>query len=218
MQGVMQEVLTKITGAPVILYASGRTDAGVHALGQVCNFWTASAIPPEKYATICRLPKDIQILSSELAENKFHAQHSAFWKRYRYLLQRSLPSVFEHRFKTFYPYNLNLKLMRAASSAVLGNHDFSSFCSAKATVKSLRRTIYQFSIKQEDRTTVFEVVGNGFLYNMVRIMVGTLCKIGQGKLIDLKEVLEARERSVAGPTMPPEGLYLVQVGYQHFTK
>ena len=217
-QGVCEEILTSFTGEAVLLNSSGRTDAGVHALGQVCNFYTESPIPSYKYARLRRLPRDLMILHSESVALDFHARRKACWKQYRYVLDhQQVPHIFQRRFRTHFPCELNLDLMRTEAKAFLGRHDFTSFCSSRSQVPDHVRTIYDLMIWQDGETTIIDIIGNGFLYNMVRIIVGTLCALGRGEQMDrVSAIIEAEDRRCAGPTMPPEGLMLMKVGYQEF--
>ncbi|MBA4549411.1 tRNA pseudouridine(38-40) synthase TruA [Thermoactinomyces intermedius] len=217
-QGTLEEALRKITGEAVSVHGSGRTDAGVHALHQVCHFTTSSPIPVEKYPYILRrtLPRDVLALSAEEAPMDFHAQKSAKWKTYRYRLDlRPIPDLFERRFRTHVPVSLDVEKMREAAGYLVGTHDFTSFCSAKTEIQDKVRTIYQCRLEQEPGGLVIEVTGNGFLYNMVRIIAGTLVEVGKGRIRPeaIPGIILAKDRQKAGPTFPPEGLVLVKVGY-----
>jgi tRNA pseudouridine38-40 synthase len=218
-QGTLQEVLTRITGEPIEIYGSGRTDAGVHALGQVCHFETTSPIPADKYRFILRrsLPKDIIVMSAEEAAPDFHARKSAFWKTYRYQTENHrIPNLFERRFRTHIPYEVDLVAMGRAARHLIGTHDFTSFCSAKTVIEDRVRTLYRCEVGEDERGFFIEVTGNGFLYNMVRIIAGTLYEVGRGKIDpdQIPAILDGRDRRLAGPTFPPEGLILLEVGYR----
>jgi tRNA pseudouridine38-40 synthase len=217
-QGVLEETLGRLTGEDVEVDGSGRTDAGVHALGQVCHFLTASPIPVSKYPFILQnlLPRDIIAVSAEEMPLNFHARKSACWKTYRYQIDtRPVPDLFERRFRTHLPYPVDLEAMRRAAGHLVGTHDFTSFCSPKTPVEDKVRTIYRLDVGEDDKGLRIEVTGSGFLYNMVRILAGTLYEVGRGRMEadSIPRILEARDRTKAGPTFPPEGLVLVRVGY-----
>jgi tRNA pseudouridine38-40 synthase len=218
-QGELEKALTTLTGENTHLHGSGRTDAGVHAYGQVCHFETASPIPLEKYGYILRrmLPRDIVVRSVEAVSPEFDARKSAHWKTYRYQIETSpIPDVIHRRFRTHYPTEVDLHKIEEAAKALIGTHDFTSFCSVRTHVEDKVRTIYDLQIhKDVQGVLTFWVTGSGFLYNMVRIIVGTLFEVGRGKYSpdEMEKMLQARDRQVAGPTFPPEGLMLWQVGY-----
>lgn len=218
-QSQIENVLAKIhKGSHVKIAASGRTDAGVHAKGQVIHFDSPLSLPDEKWelAINSMLPEDISVLSVEKADPSFHARFNACGKEYRYLLYQSAKrDPFQRNYAFHYPYPLNLNDMREACSYLLGTHDFSSFCSARTEVEDKVRTIEMIEILQEDEHLCFRFVGNGFLYNMVRILVGTLIEVGSGKRQpkDIVEILEKRDRTCAGKTAPGQGLYLWKVHY-----
>jgi tRNA pseudouridine38-40 synthase len=176
-QSVIEAVLTKMhKGSPVKISASGRTDAGVHAKGQVVHFDSPLSLPLEKWelALNSMLPEDISVLSVEDADPAFHARFDANGKEYRYYLNQSPKrDPFQRNYAFHYPYPLNLEAMREASAYLLGTHDFSSFCSARTEVEDKVRTIETIEILQDEKRVSFRFVGNGFLYNMVRILVGT---------------------------------------------
>ncbi len=217
-QGMLEEVLERITGESVQIVGSGRTDAGVHALNQVCHFTTLSPIPVEKYPYILRrsLPRDLLVYKAEEVSPEFHAQKSARWKTYRYQLDlQPIPDIFERRFRTHVPVLLDTGAMQEAANHLVGTHDFTSFCSAKTEVVDRVRTIFRCQIIQEPHGLIIEVTGNGFLYNMVRIIAGTLVEVGRNRIKpeEIPSIIQARDRKEAGPTFPPEGLVLLQVGY-----
>jgi tRNA pseudouridine38-40 synthase len=218
-QSVIETVLTKMhKGSPVKISASGRTDAGVHAKGQVIHFDSPLSLPLEKWelALNSMLPEDISVLSVEEVNPAFHARFDANGKEYRYFLNQSPKrDPFQRNYSFHYPYHLNLAAMRAASAYLLGTHDFSSFCSARTEVEDKVRTIETIEILQDEERVSFRFIGNGFLYNMVRILVGTLIEVGSGKRQpeEIVEILEKRDRRYAGKTAPGQGLYLWQVFY-----
>jgi tRNA pseudouridine38-40 synthase len=205
-------------GSPVKISASGRTDAGVHAKGQVIHFDSPLSLPVEKWelALNSMLPEDISVLSVKEADPAFHARFDANGKEYRYYLNQSPKrDPFQRNYAFHYPYPLNLEAMREASAYLLGTHDFSSFCSARTEVEDKVRTIKTIEILQDEEKVSFHFIGNGFLYNMVRILVGTLIEVGSGKRKseEIMEILEKRDRRYAGKTAPGQGLYLWQVLY-----
>ncbi|WHY00898.1 tRNA pseudouridine(38-40) synthase TruA [Neobacillus sp. DY30] len=218
-QSQIETVLAKIhKGSHVKISASGRTDAGVHAKGQVIHFDSPLSIPEDNWeaAINSMLPEDVSVLSVEKVDSSFHARFDASGKEYRYFLyQSSKRDPFQRHYAYHYPYPLNLAAMREACAYLLGTHDFSSFCSAKTEVEDKVRTIETIEIHQEEERLCFRFVGNGFLYNMVRILVGTLLEVGAGKRRpeELVETLEKRDRRYAGKTAPGQGLYLWKVYY-----
>ena len=218
-QSVIEAVLTKMhKGSSVKISASGRTDAGVHAKGQVIHFDSPLSLPVEKWelALNSMLPEDISVLSVKEADPAFHARFDANGKEYRYYLNQSPKrDPFQRNYAFHYPYPLNLEAMREASAYLLGTHDFSSFCSARTEVEDKVRTIKTIEILQDEEKVSFHFIGNGFLYNMVRILVGTLIEVGSGKRKseEIMEILEKRDRRYAGITAPGQGLYLWQVLY-----
>jgi tRNA pseudouridine38-40 synthase len=221
-QGTVQEILQRITGEPLTLFGSGRTDAGVHALAQVASFSTESAHSCEVFrrALDADLPKDIAIVSVEEAPDVFHARESAKRKRYRYVIHDSgVRDVFARRYAWWMPYSLDDAAMRRASEALNGTHDFSSFQTAGSERESPVRTIFAIDLLRRSSDRPFElsieVEADGFLYNMVRIIVGTLVQVGRGVKGEswAGEVLAAQDRGAAGPTAPPHGLFLMAVRY-----
>jgi tRNA pseudouridine38-40 synthase len=218
-QSVIEAVLTKMhKGSSVKISASGRTDAGVHAKGQVIHFDSPLSLPVEKWelALNSMLPEDISVLSVKEADPAFHARFDANGKEYRYYLNQSPKrDPFQRNYAFHYPNPLNLEAMREASAYLLGTHDFSSFCSARTEVEDKVRTIKTIEILQDEEKVSFHFIGNGFLYNMVRILVGTLIEVGSGKRKseEIMEILEKRDRRYAGKTAPGQGLYLWQVLY-----
>lgn len=218
-QSQIEAVLAKIhKGSHVKISASGRTDAGVHAKGQVIHFDSPLSLPEEKWelALSSMLPDDISVLSVEAVDSSFHARFNAIGKEYRYFLYQSAKrDPFQRNYAYHYPYPLNLAAMKEACTYLLGTHDFSSFCSARTEVEDKVRTIEAIEILQEEKRLCFRFVGNGFLYNMVRILVGTLIEVGSGKRRseDIVEILEKKDRRFAGKTAPGQGLYLWKVDY-----
>ena len=216
-QGKLEQTLGRILGESVEVSGSGRTDAGAHALGQVANFHCHSPMPPDEILENLRryLPEDIGIYSCREASERFHARLNARDKTYRYRIWNSdLPCVFGRRFVAVMPLELNVAAMEKAARYLLGEHDFSAFCSAKSKKKSTIRRIDAISITREGDELRFDVTGNGFLYNMVRILVGTLVEVGMGQReADSIPELFGAPRSEAGALMPAQGLCLMEVTY-----
>jgi tRNA pseudouridine38-40 synthase len=202
----------------VKVYASGRTDARVHAKGQVLHFDTSLDIPLDRWSIAINsiLPLDISVLEVEKVPANFHARFDAQRKEYRYFIYPSpTRDPFKRNYATFFPNKLNLDAIREALPLFLGTHDFSSFCAAKTEVQDKIRTIYEIELLEEDDMLVLRYVGSGFLYNMVRIMTGTLLEIGIGnrKAESITHALMKKDRSLSGKTAPAEGLYLWKVLY-----
>lgn len=218
-QSELEEALLKLhKGKEVKVTASGRTDAGVHAKGQVIHFDTDLGIPDDRWplALNSLLPDDISILSAEKAEDSFHARFDAAGKEYRYFLYLSKQrDPFSRHYAYQFPYQVDVEQMREAGRLLLGTHDFTSFCSAKTEMEDKVRTIKEITITQEGDMLSFRFIGNGFLYNMVRILVGTLLEIGSGdrNAEEIPELLRKKDRRLAGKTAPAHGLYLWKVFY-----
>lgn len=217
-QEEIERAIKKLTKEDIDLIGAGRTDRGVHARGQVANFMTNSSIPPEKfsYAINKYLPQDISIVKSEEVDINFHSRYDAVGKEYRYLIYNNYTRSSLLRNYTYHvPYKLDLKKMDIAKDFFLGTHDFSAFMSTGSSVEDTVRTVYAVSLSLRDNIICFKVQGNGFLYNMVRIMVGTLIDIGSGKIEpeSISSILESKDRKRAGHTAKPQGLYLEKVYY-----
>lgn len=217
-QGKLEAVLTRMVGHPVEVIGSGRTDAGAHALGQMANFHCQTAMNCREIRAYLRqyLPEDIGVISVEEVPERFHSRYCAIEKTYRYRVWNSeLPCVFERRFVYEVEEPLDVAAMQEAAQVFLGAHDFSAFCSNKRFKKSAVRSISRFVVERQGPEVVFTVTGDGFLYNMVRILVGTLLDVGMGvrSTQSLPEVLEGRIRENAGPTVPARGLCLMEVRY-----
>lgn len=220
-QSEIEAALKKLhKGQSIKVHASGRTDAYVHAVGQVIHFDTTLTILPEKwpYALNSLLPNDIVILEAEHVADQFHARFDVIKKEYRYKLStQKMIDVFKRDFTFHFPYKLDIESMRQACLHLCGTHDFTSFCVAKTEVEDKVRTIYSIEIMKEGNDLIFCFTGNGFLYNMVRILMGTLLEVGQGKKTpdQIPSILEGKDRSLSGKTAPGHGLYLWKVYYDN---
>lgn len=218
-EGELEKALQKVhKGKEVAVFASGRTDTGVHARGQVVHFDTDLAVPEDRWiqALAPVLPEDVQVVASKEVAQGFHARYDAVKKQYRYrVLSAKNPDVFRRHYVHHVFTPLCIEAMREAASTCIGTHDFTSFCSAKAVVTDKVRTISRFDICEEGDEIVFIIEGDGFLYHMVRILVGTLIEIGQKKrqAVEMKQILAAKNRQAAGPTVTGSGLYLSKVFY-----
>lgn len=218
-QNVLEEVLPAVFGDSIEIAAAGRTDAGVHARGQVVNFFSDGMIPIENIPKAANrlLPKDIVVTAAQEADRDFSALHSAKSKIYVYQLYHSkVPDPFLHRYSWQYEYKLCLADMRKALTLVTGEHDFSAFRAAGgAPGMNPVRTIYEAECKQEGAMLTFRFWGNGFLYHMVRNIVGTVVKVGNGRLSpdNFAEIMQAKDRNKAGKTAPARGLTLWHVIY-----
>ena len=217
-QSELESALLKVTGKECKTVASGRTDSGVHALSQKVNFKTDSNIPPEKFKDALNtvLPTDLKIISSKRVSENFSARYSAKKKTYIYNCYFSkIDLPLKSRYAVKIPYSVDINLINNACKVLEGEHDFKCFLSSGSSVKGTVRTIYKAKAVKVKGGLKFVFTGNGFLYNMVRIMVGTLLDVGAGvKSIDnLISALNTGERSKVGKTMPPEGLVLYKVNY-----
>lgn len=217
-QQKMQDAIRLLVKEDIQLIGCSRTDAGVHAKGFVGNFFTESNIPAEKfkYAINDKLPCDIVVLHSEKVDNTFHARYNSKGKKYVYtILNREERVAINRNYVYSYKRNLDLNLMIEGCKYFLGTHEFDSFRKKGSSVKSTTRTIYSLNIVKEGNEFKFIICGNGFLYNMVRIIVGTLLDVGIGKIKpeDIKEILSAKDRTKAGISVPAKGLCLQEVYY-----
>jgi tRNA pseudouridine38-40 synthase len=217
-QQKLEESIKNLTGEDIETIGSSRTDAGVHARGFVANFFTNSTIPDFKFreALNSKLPEDIVILQSEEVNMDFHSRYSCIGKQYSYtILNRVQPSALERNYVYHYKRPLNYEAMILASSFFIGKHDFSAFRSTGSSVKTSIRTVNKAVVEKHGEKIVFYVEADGFLYNMVRIMAGTLIDVGIGKLKpeEIYNVLNSKERSRAGNTAPATGLCLETVYY-----
>ena len=216
-QGTIEKSIYEITNEKVKITGSGRTDAGVHALGQVANFKIESNIPSEKIANAlnAKLPKDIAIVNSCEVDDDFHSRYSAKKKTYRYLIYNSpYRSPIYKDISYHVKYELDFEKMCREAKSLLGEHDFVGFMSSGSSVKDKVREIYDISLCKKEDLIVIEIEGNGFLYNMVRIIVGTLVDIGRNRIKEsLEAVISSKSRSSCGHTAPAHGLFLKKVDY-----
>ena len=218
-QGKLQMVLSALAGHPVEVIGSGRTDAGVHAIGQVANFHLDEHFSAEEiFEDLNRhLPEDIAVTKIKEVDERFHSRYQAVEKTYRYRIRTSpVPNVFERKFLYQYGQTLDVDKMKKAAQALVGTHDFASFCGNRHMKKSTVRTIFSIDLVERDGEIEILYCGNGFLQNMVRILTGTLLEVGTGKLEvrEMKEILEGRNRSLAGPVAAAKGLVLINVEYE----
>lgn len=217
-QGEIEQAIKEITGEEVELNASGRTDAGVHSLGQVANFKTNSKIDIEKFAIAInsKLKKSIVIKSAEEVPDDFHARYSCKGKKYRYIINNSHQGTAIYRaLECHIPQKLNVKKMQKAANFFEGEHDFKGFRASGTSSKNSIRTIYKAKVAIQGERVIIELTGNGFMYNMVRIIAGTLVDVGLEKIKpnEIPEIISSKDRSKAGKTLPAHGLYLVEVYY-----
>lgn len=218
-QEEIEKALYKLTGQKVGITGSGRTDAGVHAEGQVASFKIEdTTIPAERFSFALNtiLPEDIRILSSQKASEDFNARFSAKRKTYRYKMYvsktcRPLKERYAYRID-----DIDVDKMKSASKLLVGEKDFKCFCASNTSVKDTIRTVYSLCVERDKNDVTITVCGNGFLYNMVRIIAGTLLTVGEGKLDEngVKEILNGKNRTKAGRTLPAKGLTLLSVEYE----
>ena len=218
LQGKFEQLLTRMAGEPVQIHASGRTDAGVHAYGQVANFFMDTDLAPAELMEQINgyLPEDVAVISCVEAAPRFHSRLNAVSKTYRYrILNSSVPCVFDRKFVWQYPDKLDLQKMRSAAQLLCGTHDFASFTSTKKSKKSTVRTITDIRIEKVGNEVQLTFEGDGFLFHMVRILTGTLVEVGSGKreVSDMETLLSAGKRELAGPLVPAKGLALMEVRY-----
>ena len=217
-QQVLEETLAKLTGEPVTVTGSSRTDAGVHALGLCAHFDSATRIPPDKlaFALNTMLPPDIRIRESGPAPEGFHARYSACGKVYRYAFFNSRHDcAIGRQYAAHVPLELNERLMHEEAQALCGTHDFAAFAASGSVATSTVRTIYRAQVKRDGEQVTLTVLGDGFLYNMVRIIAGTLMEVGTGKRSPgaIARAIETGDRLALGQTAPAKGLTLMRVLY-----
>jgi tRNA pseudouridine38-40 synthase len=217
-QGTLEDRLAKVCGHPVDLLVAGRTDAGVHALGQTANFHTRSKLPIGRVQKVLNqiLPRDIRIVKAQEAPGPFHATYHAKAKLYRYVIRNTKDyTVFDRNLYHHIWSPLDLGAMRKAAKALVGTHDFTAFRGGLGKWANPKRTLIKIDVKKRGEDVLLEYLGESFLHQMVRILSGTLVYAGLGKIKpeDIKVILKSKERKMAGPTLPPNGLFLVKVFY-----
>lgn len=215
---VLNRTICKMTGEAIAVIGASRTDSGVHALGNVAVFDTESTIPPERfsYALNQRLPDDIVIVSSDEVPADWHPRYRNCEKTYEYhILNTRIPVPTKRLTNYFVSFPLDEKKMQQAAEYLKGEHDFVSFCNVRTDVEDTVRTITALDVLRDGEEITVRITGNGFLYNMVRIIVGTLIRVGRGfyEPEQVREILEAKNRKAAGVTAPPQGLMLVRIDY-----
>ena len=217
-QGEIESAIEEITGEKIELFGSGRTDAGVHSLGQIANFKTNSNLPVEKMAIAInsKLKKSIRVKKAEEVSENFHSRYNCHKKKYRYIINNSSQGSAIYRGLEYHvPQKLDEKKKKKAIKFFEGEYDFKAFKSSGTSNKNSVRTIYKAEVRQSGERIIIELTGNGFLYNMVRIISGTILEVGLGKIKaeDIPNIIESKDRKRAGKTLPPHGLYLVEVMY-----
>lgn len=217
-QEKIEQMFSKFLDEDIEIHAAGRTDAGVHARGQVFHFYTKSEMDTAQMQKLANeyLPKDIVILEMKEASMRFHSRLNAQEKWYRYCINDSgIRDVFNQKYEYEIEDKPDIDRMKAAAEVLCGTHDFLSFCSLKKSKKSTVRTIYKIDIYRKNGKLYLDYYGNGFLYNMVRILTGTLLEVGLGvkKPEDIQAILDGKNRELAGAKAPAQGLTLMKVGY-----
>ena len=216
---VLNREIGRLTGEEIRIIGASRTDSGVHALGNVAVFDTSSRIPPERmaYAINQRMPEDIVIVGSEEVPADWHPRYrDGIMKIYEYhIYNHGTPNPLRRRYSTYISFPLDVGRMREGAAYLIGEHDFASFCNVKTNASDTVRTVRDISIAARGPEITVRVTGNGFLYNMVRIIAGTLIRVGRGfyEPERIRDILEARERTADGVTAPPNGLVLVGIDY-----
>lgn len=215
-EGELNRALAELTGEEIQVIGASRTDAGVHGLCNVAVFDTRSRIPGEKfsYALNQRLPEDIRVRASKEVPEDFHPRHCRSRKTYEYHIYNAVfPNPLRRLYSCFTYVPLEVERMSRAAAYLVGEHDFASFCSAGSQAETTIRTIYSLDVARDGEEIVIRVTGNGFLYNMVRIIAGTLMEAGSGRMEpeEIPKILEARDRAAAGPTAPACGLVLKEL-------
>ena len=215
---VLNHALTDLCREEIAVIGASRTDSGVHALGNVAVFDTNSRIPGEKFSFALnqRLPDDIRIQQSDEVADDWHPRFQDTVKTYEYcFLNRRIPDPMRRLYSYFIYYPMDVENMQKAADYLIGEHDFKSFCTPRTQVRSTVRTIYDLTLTKEGDEIRMRITGNGFLYNMVRIIDGTLARVGTGLYTPerVKEILEAKDRNVSGPKAPPQGLTLISIAY-----
>lgn len=215
-QGKLENLLTRMCNESIEIHGSGRTDAGVHAMGQVANFHTNSEMTTEEMLEYINryLPEDIAVVALSEVSPRFHSRLNACGKHYEYrIINSEIPHVFHRRYALEVPERLDVMAMERAASYLCGEHDFKSFTSAKKGKKSTVRRIDEIMITREEDIFIFSFKGSGFLHHMIRILMGTLLQVGKGERSpeSIIELIEAKNREQAGPLVPAKGLTLIEV-------
>jgi tRNA pseudouridine38-40 synthase len=221
-QGEVEKTLRKMNnGKTITIFGSGRTDAGVHASGQVIHFDYPQTRDLEKmrFALDTQTPEDIAVKQVEIVSDEFHARYHVVEKTYQFKVDIGKPrSPFRRFYASYFPYPIDIEKIERALPDLLGTHDFTSFCASGTEIEDKVRTIHEaaLAVNEAGDELTFTFRGDGFLYKMIRILVGTLLKIGNGRLAEdsLPEIIQKKDRNLAGPTAHPEGLYLVEVKYE----
>lgn len=214
----LNRCLSELFGEDIKVIGASRTDSGVHAKGNIAVFDTGARMPAEKvsYALNQRLPEDIRIQRSEEVAQDWHPRHCESRKTYEYRIYRGkFPMPVKRLYSYFTYHDLDVEKMQKAAAFLVGEHDFKSFCQTGAQVETTVRTIYVLEVEEQGQDVVIRVCGNGFLYNMVRIIAGTLMEVGQGKRNwdSMPQLLDVKDRQQAGPTAPAHGLMLVKYDF-----
>ncbi|HHX60414.1 MAG TPA: tRNA pseudouridine(38-40) synthase TruA [Epulopiscium sp.] len=217
-QEELEKACKQLFKQEVKIQGAGRTDAGVHALGQCATLMVNTNIPMERVPLVLNniLPQDIVVISAEKVPDKFHAQYSAKSKTYKYqIMNADYPIPQMRHYADFVHIPLNVEAMNKGAQYFVGTHDFLAFCASRNTTRTTTRTIHYAKVTQNDQIVTFEVCGNGFLYNMVRIMVGTLIQVGIGKVepSEISQIIVSKNRQKAGKTVPACGLTMCNVEY-----
>lgn len=218
-EGVLNKVLSKLTGEEIVVIGASRTDSGVHAQGNIAVFDTESSIPGERFLHVInqKLPEDIVVVKSEEVPLDWHPRHQNSLKTYEYhIWNAKIPNPTKRLYTNFVSFDLDVELMREGAKYLVGEHDFAGFCSIKTNAKTTVRTIVDLQVLQEGNEIIIRVTGNGFLYNMVRIIAGVLIRVGRGFYPPEKvlELLEGKERTGEAITAPPQGLMLMGIEYE----
>lgn len=217
-QGTVEEAIYKLTKEPVEVIGCSRTDSKVHAKAYVCNFKTNSKIPVIKFknALNFHLPEDIAVMECDEVDNDFHARYDSVGKMYCYTIHNGVSrSPLNRNYSYYYKGKLDIEAMKHAAQFLKGTHDFAAFKNVGSSVKTSTRTITDLKIENHDDSIEIYIAADGFLYNMVRIIVGTLLEVGSGKINSnqMKDIIESKDRSKAGATSPAQGLCLIEVYY-----
>lgn len=216
---VLNKAICKLTGEEIAVIGASRTDSGVHALGNVAVFDTESRIPAERfaYALNQRLPRDIVIVKSEEVSGDWHPRYQDSRKTYEYhIINTKIPIPTKRLYHCFVSFDLDVEKMKEGAEYLLGEHDFAAFCCIRTNARTTVRTIYDLTVEQKGEEITIRVTGNGFLYNMVRIIAGVLIRVGRGfyEPEKVKELLEGAERTREAVTAPPQGLCLMEIVYE----